>query len=269
MQKKVLGLKKAQISYLDNGQESSVSVVFVHGNSSRKEAFTKQFEAPELARYRLIALDLPGHGESESVAAAQTNIEIYGYPYYAEVLSEFIRELKLKKCICVGHSLGGHLAIAASSLYPLSGLVISQTPPLNTMADTLQAFTSTNPIGTLYNHEATQAEIEQVIALFAKTDELKNELRASWPLVDPYFRINFLACMQSGLAPKEIDQLESLTCPFLILEGDQDSGLKHSYFEDHPLLSKHLVTLSGALHFPHFENSVRYSLELARFLQQF
>ncbi|MBS0644831.1 MAG: alpha/beta fold hydrolase [Proteobacteria bacterium] len=39
--------------------------MFIHGNPACRGVFRKQFNVPALGGYRLIALDLAGHGDSE------------------------------------------------------------------------------------------------------------------------------------------------------------------------------------------------------------
>src|SRR5690349_10408510 len=43
---------------------SGTAIVFVHGNSASSLAYQKQLESSLADHYRLIALDLPGHGSS-------------------------------------------------------------------------------------------------------------------------------------------------------------------------------------------------------------
>src|SRR5271163_4990788 len=40
-------------------------LVFIHGNSSSARAFSRQLEGPLGARWRILAIDLPGHGQSD------------------------------------------------------------------------------------------------------------------------------------------------------------------------------------------------------------
>ena len=41
------------------------AAVLIHGNSSSSRAFSKQLDGPLGTRFRLVALDLPGHGASD------------------------------------------------------------------------------------------------------------------------------------------------------------------------------------------------------------
>jgi pimeloyl-ACP methyl ester carboxylesterase len=53
----------------------------LHGNSSCKEAFDRQLNGALGDEFRLIAIDLPGHGASSD--AADPN-RTYSFPGYAE-----------------------------------------------------------------------------------------------------------------------------------------------------------------------------------------
>lgn len=69
--------------------------------------------APELAkRFRVIAINLPGHGGSDC----------YGYVHSMELLAGSVKavmdELKLKKYVIIGHSMGGYAGLAFAELFP-------------------------------------------------------------------------------------------------------------------------------------------------------
>lgn len=110
------------------GNSDELTILFIHGHCTNKEFFTKQFESPLFANVRLIALDLPGYGESEPPKDPH---KIYSFPGFASIVAEVVHLLKLKSLIIVGWSLGGHVALELTSLLPqLEGLCITGTPPI-------------------------------------------------------------------------------------------------------------------------------------------
>ena len=117
------------LSVIDIGSDSidAPAVVFLHGNSSRKEVFEAQLGSALRGRYRLVALDLPGHGGSQDAADPQRS---YTIPGYAAAVREVLDRLGIQRPILVGWSLGGHIAIElmAATPRPLS-VVITGTPP--------------------------------------------------------------------------------------------------------------------------------------------
>jgi RNA polymerase sigma factor (sigma-70 family) len=66
------------------------TLVLVHGNSASSKAFAKQFDSTLGAKHRVIAFDLPGHGESDN---ATDPAATYNMPGYARVLRDVVKQL--------------------------------------------------------------------------------------------------------------------------------------------------------------------------------
>lgn len=100
-------------------------IVLIHGNTASKEVFRDLFAA--LAGRRIVAFDLPGCGESPD---ARDPVETYTLPALGRIVVEALRALDAERCILVGWSLGGHLAIQSliNGAKP-AGIVLSGTPP--------------------------------------------------------------------------------------------------------------------------------------------
>lgn len=62
-------------------------------------------------KYRVIAIDLPGHGESKALDSVK-DIE-----QYALVLKDFLEELGIEKVTMFGHSLGGYITLGFAEKY--------------------------------------------------------------------------------------------------------------------------------------------------------
>ena len=89
-------------------------VIFVHGNSSSSRTWDGIMAGPFGQRYRCLALDLPGHGDS----APAKNREDYSLPGYAHVLTGFGQATDATDAVVVGWSLGGHIALEAAPHLP-------------------------------------------------------------------------------------------------------------------------------------------------------
>lgn len=79
------------------------------------------FYIPEFAKKnRLITIDLLGHGETECLSYVQTMED------NADAVHAVLSELRIRKAIFVGHSMGGYVALAFAELYPdiIKGLVL-------------------------------------------------------------------------------------------------------------------------------------------------
>jgi len=86
-----------------------VTVVLVHCWMCEGSFWDAQ--VPELsARYRTIALDLPGHGRASATRAAWTVAQ------YGEDVAGLIAGLDLADVVLVGHSMGGPVSLRAAAL---------------------------------------------------------------------------------------------------------------------------------------------------------
>lgn len=98
------------LAYVDLGQ-GETSLVFVHGwccDMLHWEAQLEEFKAD----YRVVALDLAGHGAS-GAGRAQWTLESLGKDVQAVV-----EHLDLQRVILVGHSLGGPVSLIAAKQMP-------------------------------------------------------------------------------------------------------------------------------------------------------
>lgn len=94
---------------------SGPALIFVHGGgpgSSGLSNFSKNMAA-FADRYRVIAIDLPGYGQSTKLRISEP---LWGY--YAKVLAGFIDALKLGKAHLVGNSLGGAASLKTALDFP-------------------------------------------------------------------------------------------------------------------------------------------------------
>jgi pimeloyl-ACP methyl ester carboxylesterase len=88
------------------------ALVFIHGGLADRTFWDAQIKA-FAGHHRVIALDLPGHGESG------TNRKKWGLPEFGADVRAVVDAEKAKRVIIIGNSLGGPVAIEAALL--LSG----------------------------------------------------------------------------------------------------------------------------------------------------
>jgi pyruvate dehydrogenase E2 component (dihydrolipoamide acetyltransferase) len=110
------------IAALVAGPGDAPKIVFIHGLGGSLS--TWQMVLGELAdRYRVAAIDLPGHGQSDKSAP---DVADYSVPGLAAAIAEALRALKVTPAIVVGHSLGGAVAMEVAVEHPadVAGLVL-------------------------------------------------------------------------------------------------------------------------------------------------
>ena len=95
------------------GDADATPLLAVHGWLDNAASFS--LLAPHLAkRWRLIALDLPGHGHSDHLPAGAQ----YAYIDYVRCVLAAIDALQLPRCSLLGHSLGAGIAALAAAARP-------------------------------------------------------------------------------------------------------------------------------------------------------
>jgi pimeloyl-ACP methyl ester carboxylesterase len=85
--------------------------VLLHGFTESQKIWN-HFVRVLSKEFRVITIDLPGHGKSECVA------EIHTMELQAEVVHSVLKKAGVKKCIMTGHSMGGYVTQAYARRYP-------------------------------------------------------------------------------------------------------------------------------------------------------
>jgi pimeloyl-ACP methyl ester carboxylesterase len=102
--------RRCEISYLQAG--TGDPVICIHGLGGTKGSFLPTVAA--LAdEYRVIALDLPGFGDSDKPIAAP-----YDAGYFADAVIAFMDELGIEKAHVIGNSMGGRVALELGFEHP-------------------------------------------------------------------------------------------------------------------------------------------------------
>ena len=114
-----ISIKDLNINYIQYGKGKDI--VLLHGWGQNIEMM-KPIGDNFSDRFRITILDLPGFGESDE---PKTTWKIDDYEL---LLEEFIKKLKIKKPIMIGHSFGGRLAIRYSARNTIEKLVLFGSP---------------------------------------------------------------------------------------------------------------------------------------------
>jgi pimeloyl-ACP methyl ester carboxylesterase len=120
-----------KISYTDSGK--GTPVVLLHGYLETSEVWNG-FAAALSEKFRVISVDLPGHGMSDTYGSTHT------MEFIAAVLKELLESLNIKKIFLTGHSLGGYVTLAFLDLYPglLSGYCLFHSQPFPDPPETIE-----------------------------------------------------------------------------------------------------------------------------------
>ncbi len=102
----------------DTGGDKPV-IVLLHGYLESIEVW-EDFTALLKPHLRVVAMDLPGHGISE------TKGEVHTMEFLADTVHAALVELGVEKCVVCGHSMGGYAALEVLRKYPemVSGIIL-------------------------------------------------------------------------------------------------------------------------------------------------
>lgn len=144
----IINLHGVNFAYDDRG--NGVPILFIHGYPLNRKLWLSQLE--HLAKYfRTIALDLRGHGESESVPG----------PYTMEMLAADCKalldalDINLPVVLC-GLSMGGYISLAFIKQFPsqVAGLILAAT---RANADTIEGQQNRDKAIALAKHDGSTA----------------------------------------------------------------------------------------------------------------
>jgi pimeloyl-ACP methyl ester carboxylesterase len=255
----ILDYKNAAIFYTDSGK--GPAVVLIHGFLENTTMWNVII--PELSkRNRVIAIDLLGHGKSDCIGYT------HSMELFAETLEAVLKKVRIRKCILVGHSLGGYVALAFAEKHPkrVKGLCLMNSTSNEDTADRKLLRTRANKMvhknfSNLVRMSFTNLFSEESRIVFK--DQMKNAL--SEAMQTP---IQGYIAGQEGmkLRPNRNHVLAENSFKKLIIMGKKDAVLdyKTSLEEVEKTNSKHVVLPQG--HMSHIENLEELILILKDFL---
>jgi pimeloyl-ACP methyl ester carboxylesterase len=262
-----------QIAYLESprarGGQDDPAVIFVHGNSSSARTWLPILSGDFGQRFRCLALDLPGHGQSEP-ARDQAN---YSVPGYAAVLTGFAREVGACDAVIVGWSLGGQIAMEAAPALPdAGGFVIFGAPPIATPAQLAEAFVPHPAIGILFKADVSEAEAKLAAeSLTAPGSPLDvGAFAADILATDGAARAGLAASAGAGRFADEIAIVTALRRPLAILQGADEQLVSLDYLRKlhiPALWRGEVLLIPGTGHAPHQEAPAQFAALLTEFIE--
>jgi non-heme chloroperoxidase len=252
-----------------SGTPSGRPILFVHGFAQSLWCWTKQFAAPDLQRFHLVAFDLRGHGRSDKPIQASA---YQSSTAWADDIAAVIEGLALEKPIVVFWSYSGlvlcdylrHFSCnSVSGINLVSARTKVGTPTARQMSGTLfidlvPGFCST-----------AAADREVAVRRF-----LENLTEHDIPDPDFYTMLGYNLAVPAHVCEAMLDRsldnddvLQDIRCPVLVTHGDKDTSVLPDMAKHHAQVVPHakLSLWPGVGHAPFYEDSQRFNAELADF----
>lgn len=247
------------------------AVLLIHGNSSCKEVFRRQFESELGRKYRMIAMDLQGHGESENASNPERS---YTLPAYAEAAAEVLRICEAENAVVVGWSLGGHIGIEMIHLLPeMHALAFSGTPPAGPGLEEVSAAFTPLPHMAFTSKEVFSQEDAEAYARYTCGVDLPLDpiLSAAVKRADGIARrIMWNSFTADCLGFPQRQAVETWDRPIAVTQGSDETFFDNAYLEGIKwgnLWENRVHIVESGGHAPFWAKPDAYNEILARFLQ--
>ena len=247
-------------------------IVLIHGTSASLHTWNGWVDALKEDR-RVIRFDLPGFGLTGPDPENNYKIE-----RYAEVVIAVLDELKVKKAVLAGNSLGGYVSWATAVLYPnrVSKLILVDASGYRFQPESVPlAFK-------LAQHPLASLLLKDVLPKSLVADSVKNVYGnpdlVSDELVDRYYDLSLREGNRSALTARFkqmspgflVDKIKTISAPTLIRWGGKDRLIlpKFGHQFDQDITNSHLVVFDELGHVPHEENPQSTVLAVKQFLEE-
>jgi len=236
-------------------------------NSSSSRAFSRQLDGALGERFRLVAVDLPGHGASDDA----TDPGLYSLPGHARAVGAVVEALGLGDAFFVGWSLGGHLVLEmAPDLPKARGFLIFGAPPLASSGPRDKAFLPNPAIRFAFQESIDNSEASVYLSAF---------FRPGFADLPPFFLADILRTdgrARSGFAANhgyrdEVAIVRELKAPLAVLHGADEQVVDGRYFATVPmptLWRGAVQTIPRAGHTPQWETPAAFDGLLEAFIAE-
>ena len=229
--------KNIDVFYSDHGE--GPCIVLLHGYlETRKiwDDFVKLFPTG----FRLIAIDLPGHGESGTWGSLHEMDDL------ANSVNAVLKEEQLEKVFLVGHSMGGYVVMAFAHLFPESLLGYSLLHS-TCFADSVEKkLNREREISLVHCHKKKQIINVNIPKAFAEDN--MERLEAEVELAKNIAHVNQeegIVAILNGMKnrPDRTSVLQNPALPVLLIGGMKDNYIPEEVFEKLVSLAPHAKVL--------------------------
>jgi pimeloyl-ACP methyl ester carboxylesterase len=197
-----------KLHYYDIGNRSNKSaLVFIHGWTGNTELWHESYSA--FPNYRVIVVDLPGHGQSDKPKTE------YTMEFFARSVDAVLKKTKVAKAVLVGHSMGMPIARQFYRLYPDKTLgIVNVDGSIRAFPDSMQfeGFIASFKA----DYPKTRDGFVDSMLVAMKDEKLKAAIRSSNKATPDYVGISAI----SQFAKPELWKTDKINVPVLGIFGE-------------------------------------------------
>jgi 2-hydroxy-6-oxonona-2,4-dienedioate hydrolase len=247
--------------------EGEHAVLFLHGVNGHLDTFVRNL-ASHAAHYRVLAMDMIGHGFSEK---PDYDYEIH---HYVDHVLGFLDVMEVKRVSLVGTSLGGWVSarIAARAPERVASLALVSSGGLTSYSDVRRKLSALGSQAT-GGIEAVRARLEFVIK--DKNSICEDLLQSRWEIYrqeDYRNAIKHIMCLQEADIRQRnllsVEELGRVRAPSIVVwtKDDPTASLEDGQKYADALPNSKLVVFENSSHMPQYEEPTRFNKMHLEFL---
>jgi 3-oxoadipate enol-lactonase len=250
------------IAYTDEGQ--GMPLVFLHAFPLSKIMWQPQVQALA-GSYRVITLDLRGHGESDAL------LWNFTLDHYAHDVISLLNHLHIVQAAFIGLSMGGYILFSLYRNFPdrVKAMVLADT---RAQADNQEGQAGRRAMAQLAYKKGASAIADAMLPKLLTPFTLRQH-----PDIVEQIRHMILHTPTTGIIvdlmamaarPDSTELLSTITAPTLILVGEQDvpTPAEESHYMAERIPGSSLVTIPEAGHLSNIEQPAAFNQALQDFL---
>jgi len=259
---KTITFKNGKVAYSDTGKGRVV--VLLHGFLGSKEIWEQTIT--NLSKtYRVIAIDLPGHGDTDN----------FGYVHTMDLMAKCVKavleKLNLKRYVLIGHSMGGYTALAFADLFPdsIRGICLFHSSAYADSEEKKRDRTRSVKV-VKANHRIYTIEVIRNLFATKNLDQLKKELEFASKIAAKTKKQGIIAALE-GMKdrPDRRIILQLVDYPIMMIIGEYDNILPAAQLLEQSELirNKHVLYLKNDGHMGFLESPKLTNRGLRKFLR--
>ncbi len=255
-------IKGVTVGYTDQGR--GTPLVFIHAFPLSKAMWQPQVDALE-DFYRVITIDLRGHGESDTVLWNDT------LDNYAADVIDLLDDLGISQAIFIGLSMGGYVLFSIYRNYAnrVKAMVLADT---RAQSDSEEGKAGRRSMAQMAFNEGASAIADLMLPKLLTPSTMKHH-----PKIVEQVRQMILHTPTAGIIvdlmamaarPDSTDLLRTISCPTLVIVGEEDQAapVAESQYLTNRIPNSTLVTIPAAGHLSNYEQPAAFNQALQTFL---
>lgn len=238
--------------HISDSKKGDKALLLLHGYLETLYIYTEFAEALEKEGYRVVMLDLPGHGLSGS------NKDINTMEFSATVAADVLKKCGVESAYIAGHSMGGYVAQHCIKLFPelFKGLILlNSTPFADSQEKKENRKREIELVGSAKLLKLANISIPQMYSA-DNLRRLDEKIQETLEIAETHDPLGIIACIK-GMMEREDTKDTLAKCNALAIYGDADkfitNEIRDSLIKEFPNV-KHCV-VPGTGHNSFIENT--------------